>query len=414
MKVIDGKQVYAMNPNPNEFASISTLRNQIAGKYDKYDTNSATDAFVKGLGEEVTSSIAKAASLSGGGLILNVEDIRSRKDIDPATKDILYKFTDSENQFIKGSLANPFDRLSVLTNSKKFAPNGQQYGFTYKEEEAKANPNKILLKVDPNSGQPTPQFSEEQMKVSEDFMRTELRAKYTRKEELKPTPQAQLQERRAPTTGEIDEKNRIADARNFAENMAIALTGKDPVAIGNAVKYLANKSGKLVDRTATGIVVKNADGTNASTYNFLENGRVTDPKKLTKAMVSAFGTSLPEDKIVQFANQFIGSNQLETKTSAAGFEAAKPKPAAIKVTPDLFTIKSEKSSERLRGLLPSNFTVTDEGGTFGNDVKVTAPNGKTYTYNANMSTEKAAAEKKALDEFIRINNVAGTKGELDD
>ena len=322
-KVIDGKEVYVMNQNPNQFTSISTLRNQIAGKYDKFNTNVVTDAFVNGLGEEVTSAIAKAASLSSGGLIENIEDIRNRKDIDPTTKKILYTFSDSENQFIKAALTNPFDRLSVLTNSKKFATNGQQYSFTYDEAEAKANPAKVLLKKDPKSGQPTPQFSEDQMKVSEDFMRTELRAKYTRKEELKPTPQNQLQERRAPTSGEIEERNKIADAKNFAENMATALTGTDPAAIGNAIKYLANKSGKKVDRTATGIIIKNADGTNASTYNFLEGGKVTDPKKLTKAMVSAFGTALPEDKIVQFANQFIGGKQLETSTSATGFEEPK-------------------------------------------------------------------------------------------
>jgi hypothetical protein len=234
------------------------------------------------------------------------------------------------------------------------------------------------------------------------------------KRKVETTAQTQLQERRAPTSGEIDERNRIADAKNFAENMATALTGKDPVAIRNAVKYLANKSGKLVDRTPTGLVIKNLDGTNESEYNFMENGKVTDPKKLSKAMVSAFGTSLPEDKIVQFANNFIGSNAIETKTSASGFEAEQPKPAAIKTTPDLFTIKSEKSSERLRGLLPKNFTVKDVGGTFGNDVKVTAPNGKTYTYNANVSTEQAALEKKALDEFIKINNTAPSTGELDD
>lgn len=327
-KIVDGKEVYVMNKNPNQFTSVSSLRNQIAGKYDKFNTNVVTDAFVKGLGEEVTSAIKQGASLTSGGLILNVEDIRQRKDLSEDGKQILYKFIDSENQFINSALTNPFDRLSVLTNSKKFAPNGEQYGFTYDEAEAKSNPAKVLLKIDPSSGQPTPQFSAEQIKVSQDFMRTELRAKYSRKEELKPTPQAQLQERRAPTTGEIEERNRIADAKNFAENMATALTGKDPVAIGNAIKYLANKSGKMVDRTATGIVIKNSDGTNVSTYNFLENGKVTDPKKLTKAMVSAFGTALPEDKIVQFANQFIGSNQLETKTKAAGFNVT-PKAAVV-------------------------------------------------------------------------------------
>lgn len=327
-KIVDGKEVFVMNQNPNQFASVSTLRNQIAGRYDKFNTNAVTDAFVNSLGEEVASVIKQGASLSAGGLILNVEDIRKRTDLSEDGKNILYKFADSENQFIKSTLVNPFDRLSVLTNSKKFAPNGEQYGFTYDEAEAKGNPAKILLRRDPSSGQPTPQFTTEQMKVSEDFIRTELRAKYSRKEELRPTPQAQLQERRAPTGGEIEERNRKADAKIFGENLATALTGKDPVAIGNAIKYLANKSGKIVDRSDTGITISNTDGKNPTTYNFTEAGKVADPKKLTKAMISAFGTSLPEETIVSVANNLIGKNPLETKTKASGFNVI-PKTVAV-------------------------------------------------------------------------------------
>lgn len=441
-KVVDGKEVYVMNKNPNQFTSISTLRNQIAGKYDKYNTNEVTDAFVKGLGEEVTSAIKQGASLTSGGLILNVEDIRKRTDLSEDGKQILYKFADSENQFIKSALTNPFDRLSVLTNSKKFAPNGQQYGFTYDEAEAKANPAKVLLRRDPSSGQPTPQFNDEQMKVSEDFMRTELRAKYTRKEELKTTPQAQLQERRAPTGGEIEEKNKIADAKNFAENMATALTGKDPVAIGNAIKYLANKSGKMVDRTATGIVIKNSDGTNVSSYNFLENGKITDPKKLTKAMVSAFGTTLPEDKIVQFANQFIGNNQLETKTKAAGFNVA-PKPAVVDPMTvygkhidtvisegDIAGLSKGKAADALNAKLSGlGVTVKSSNVPFTDDVYLVSGNNKSPDFDvtkagtveaikkwvkANPSGESPVQKAANIKALVKSGVIKSASGELDD
>ena len=415
-QVVDGKEVYVMNKNPNDFTSISTLKNQIAGKYDKYDTNAVTDAFVKGLGEEVTSVIKQGASLTSGGLILNVEDIRKRTDLSEDGKQILYRFADSENQFIKSALTNPFDRLSVLTNSKKFASNGKQYTFTYDETDAKSNPEKILLRKDPRSNQPTPEFSAEQMKVSEDFMRTELRAKYNRKEELKPTPQAQLQERRAPTGGEIEERNKIADAKNFAENMATALTGKDPVAIGNAIKYLANKSGKMVDRTATGIVIKNSDGTNVSTYNFLENGKVTDPKKLTKAMVSAFGTSLPEDKIVQFANQFIGSNQLETKTKAAGFNVA-PKPVVVDpmtvygrhidgviADADVAGLSKGEAADALNAKLSGlGVTVRSSNNPFSDDVYVVSGKSESPKFNVTK-----AGTVEAIKKWIKANPSGGT------
>lgn len=318
-KIIDGKEVYVMNKNPNQFVSISTLKNQIAGKYDKFNTNAITDIFVKGLGEEVTSAIKQESSLTSGGLILNVEDIRNRTDLSEDGKKILYKFADSENQFIKSALVNPYDRLSVLTNSQKFAPNGKQYTFTYDDKDAKANPEKVLLTKDPRSDQPTPQFSDEQMKISETFMRNELRAKYTHKDELKPTPQAQLQERRPTSTAEYEQTNKMQEAKNFAQNLAFATTGT-PAQIDTSLKYLSQKTGKLVERTPDGITVSNADGTNKSTFGFTKDGSLTNPKAFGRSIVGAFSTGLPEDMIIKNYDSFVGGKPLETKTKGTGFE----------------------------------------------------------------------------------------------
>lgn len=441
-QIIDGKEVYVMNKNPNQFASVSTLRNQIAGKYDKFNTNAVTDAFVNSLGEEVTSVIKQGASLTSGGLILNVEDIRKRTDLSEDGKQILYKFADSENQFIQSTLVNPFDRLSVLTNSKKFAPNGMQYGFTYDEAEAKGNPAKILLRRDPSSGQPTPQFTAEQMKVSEDFLRTELRAKYNRKEELRPTPQAQLQERRAPTGGEIEEKNKRADAKIFGENLAIALTGKDPVSIGNAIKYLANKSGKIVNRSATGITISNTDGTSPTTYNFTEAGKVADPKKLTKAMISAFGTSLPEETIVSVANNLIGKNPLETTTKASGFNVVN-KPVVVDPMTvygrhidtvisdaDVAGLSKGEAADALNAKLSGlGVTVKSSNIPFTDDVYVVSGNNQSPKFNvtkagtveaikkwikANPSGESPVQKAANIKALVKSGVIKSASGELDD
>lgn len=441
-QIVDGKEVYIMNKNPNQFASVSTLRNQIAGKYDKFNTNAATDAFVNGLGEEVTSAIKQGASTAAGGLILNVEDIRKRTDLSEDGKQILYKFADSENQFIKSTLVNPFDRLSVLTNSKKFAPNGMQYGFTYDEAEAKGNPSKILLRRDPSSGQPTPQFTDEQMKVSEDFIRTELRAKYSRKEELKPTPQAQLQERRAPTTGEIDERNRRSDAKIFGENLATALTGKDPVAIGNAIKYLANKSNKIVNRSATGITISNTDGTSPTTYNFTDAGKIADPRRLTKAMISAFGTSLPEETIVSVANNLIGKNPLETKTKASGFNVVN-KPAVVDpmtvygrhidgaiADADVAGLSKGEAADALNAKLSGlGVTVKSSNNPFTDNVYVVSGNNKSPDFDvtkagtveaikkwvkANPSGETPVQRAANIKALVKSGVIKSASGELDD
>jgi len=403
LKKVDGKDVYVMNTNPNEFTSINTLKNQIAGKYDKYNTNIATDAFVKGLGENVTSVIAKTASLSAGGLILNVEDIRNRKDIDPATKEILYKFSDSENQFIKGSLANPYDRLSVLTNSQKFAPNGQQYGFTYKEEEAKANPNKILLKVDPSSGQPIPEFSEEQMKVSEDFMRTELRAKYKRTEELKTTPQVQLQERRAPSEAEINRAERDKQQLNAAGAWNQLYYGKTPAEkqaaadtlvglpyakeMGLLKVDLASKPGTVILKYVESKLNREIPMKGRSFEDFAASGvelhGITDKKKASLAggVGKVYG-------------------DIDFTGVTAGRAGAEPAPIVIPV--DVFKAKSDKSAEDVQKLLPNGYIAEDTGGFFGNTVKITAPDGTEIDYKSDVTSPKDIITQKAkIENFLK-------------
>jgi hypothetical protein len=321
-KIVDGKEVFVMNQNPNQFASVSTLRNQIAGKYDKFNTNAVTDAFVNSLGEEETSIIKQGASLSAGGLILNVEDIRKRTDLSEDGKQILYKFADSENQFIKSTLVNPFDRLSVLTNSKKFAPNGMQYGFTYDEAEAKGNPAKILLKTDPSSGQPTPQFTAEQMKVSEDFIRTELRAKYSRKEELRPTPQAQLQERRPLTPTEYEAIEKKKAAKNLAQNLVYSLTGNANESSAGT-KYLSAITGLPFTKTKEGFVFEDENG-NPQTYKFKADGKtLANPTNFTESFIGTVAKRLginESDALKQFSSLLPKGAKINEFTEASGFD----------------------------------------------------------------------------------------------
>ena len=80
----------------------------------------------------------------------------------------------------------------------------------------------------------------------------------------------------------------------------------------------------------------------------------------------------------------------------------------IKITPDLFTIKSKKSTGRLKNILPKGFAVSETGFYYGNDVKVIAPNKKEYIYNANLKPEEVDVELEALQKFINDNNVTTT------
>jgi hypothetical protein len=138
--------------------------------------------FVDNLGEEKQTAV-KLGGITRQGKITSVEDITSRVDIDPKTKQELFRFITAENDAIQAVLGTPFDKLSVLLDHAKVAPNGLPYDITNDPEEAKKNPNLILEVIDPNTGQGTMQFSKEQDKDAQEFIRGQMRAQYDYKEE---------------------------------------------------------------------------------------------------------------------------------------------------------------------------------------------------------------------------------------
>lgn len=417
-KMIDGKEVFVMNQNPNEFTTISSLRNTIAGTYDKYDTNAVTTAFADALGKEETASIV-FGTLSKGGAITTIEDITSRTDLDADGKTVMFKFIDAENQMITAALENPYNRLSVLTNTKKFAPNGKQYTFTYDEADAKANPEKVLLKVDSATGQPTPEFSEEQMKVSNEAMRTEVRAKYDYKKGIDPTAQAQLQEQsegaRAARAGE-KEKDAAAGAWNqlYTGKTAAEKKAAADILLGTPIAQQAGLLG--IDMTKEGkITLKYSDPVKNRTIDYLDANK--NPISLRD--FSGLGVELhgvvDRDKAVKAGGGGTGfgrvaGTDLSTVTSQRQGTAPQAPPVTVPLT--AITQESGVASSTLQGSLPSNFKVKDLGGTFGNDIEVTAPNGKTYKFTAKKSVTAAEIIKKDLEAFVKANQGGGT-GELD-
>ncbi len=410
-QMINGKEVFVMNKNPNEFATINSLRNQIAGKYDKFDTNAVTDAFVESLGtEEVASFIA--GTTGSQGVITSIEDITSRKDLSEDGKTVLFKFLDAENQMITGALENPFNRLSVLTNTKKFAPNGKQYSFTYDEADAKANPEKVLLKIDSATGQPTPQFSEEQIKVSNETIRTEVRAKYDYK--MKKDQTAQLQAQYAPEyvyRGRDEDKvkldaagawNQLYTGRTAAEKKAAA-----DILLGTPIAQQAGLLG--IDMKTNGkITLKYADPQKNRTIDYLDSsGNPVTLRDFAGLGVELHGV-VDRDKAVKAGGGGTGFGRvadLSTVTSQRAGEAAQAAPISVPL--GSITEPSQRASVTLQSALPAGFVVTDKGGFTGNEIEVKAPNGKIYNYTAKKSVTAAAEIKKDLEAFIKANQGGG-------
>lgn len=222
-QIVDGKEVYVMADNPEKRTTIDTLNGLLLGKWDKYKVNDATTAFAESIGENI-QTLRTVGSRTKAGQILTVSDVlsqaRQEADINAeitskeaqikalegktdkksiaakaklegeikSAKDELvsskavFDFVQFETDGINSMLANDFNRMSVLTDNKKTAPNGKIYRFTRNAEDAKNNEEAILMVPDPASGMEKPQFSEAQLKESTEFMRTNLRGKYDYKE----------------------------------------------------------------------------------------------------------------------------------------------------------------------------------------------------------------------------------------
>lgn len=451
-KVIDGQEVYTMDDKPGEFASINYVKGLINGEWNKYDTNAVTDAFAEGLGQEMKAIQTEFATLNKTGTIKTIEDITSRKDIDPATKQIMYSFINSENQMIDAALANPFNRGSVLTDNNISASNGKLYDITSDPAKAKANPNLILEVIDPATGMGTLQFTPEQTKTSQDFMRNQARAKYTYKEELKIIPQIDRNEPRAisPTELDINEKRRAA--KNVAQNLVYSLTGNANQS-SSGTKYLSASTGLPFNKTKEGYTIVDEKG-NTQVFKFKADGiNLADPTKFTESLIGTISTKMGinEDEVLkQFKSLLPKGAQINLTTEASGFETKTKKLNPIEQynttlrddlinigEPVINSIKSSDVKKAVNGsAFASKYGIEVDNTYRGNSIYIPKQNGRPESPEFPVGTRvknKAALkaieawmkknylkgatleEKEAEAELINQTNTSSTvKGELDD
>jgi hypothetical protein len=207
---VNGKDIYVMSQAPQNMVSTDYLDGIISGQWDRFDVDAATTKFSSTLGKEVYSQISNAPGVAYTGAISELMDITKRFNFltDPKKARDLYNqavndkkkpfngtfeewmsdqknamasaqsFAKVERDNINATLANPFDRLSVLTDNGMIASNGQPYKITWDENEAKANKNSILMVRDAQTNQDTPAFTKEQEEDATNFAINQARLKY--------------------------------------------------------------------------------------------------------------------------------------------------------------------------------------------------------------------------------------------
>ena len=175
--------------NPNSIRSVTSLKNLIARRYDKYDLDAATTEFAGSVGTWDTISRTYGSELAKG-LITKTSDPffkgftkQELVELGMSEADaIKYEaelnvYTAGEDRFVQDIMSVWSNTSSILTNSMSFAPNGEEYTFTF-DKEGRAE-NEILLVKDPQ-GQLRAEYTEEQEKAVAQAIRDSLRNKLDR------------------------------------------------------------------------------------------------------------------------------------------------------------------------------------------------------------------------------------------
>ncbi len=412
----DGKEVWAMSKNPNKFTTISSLRNRVKARFDKYDVAKNMTAFVDRLGEETNSLVKIKNSYGATGIVSLLTDITARKNLPKDVQGVLMDFEKVETLALQSELTNPYNVSSILTNSIMNAPNGKPYTFTRDEKERNNNPNLILLKnTGPNGALPV--FTDEQEKAALEHLRLQARLMYDKKEKIETSPQ--LRKDFAPNYGNGgagDDKQResaatlwnkiyYAKTASERESAAAAVLSLMPeiefidVSVPGkvSIKYGTDSQGRDLSQFSrmgeNAISMIGKDGKPISLYDWAAAGsEIHGEKDANKAMKAGGG----KGKYTDFSADQLSGMIVKRE----GKPAEQAKTPEIKITPDIFLAKSQVAAPNLKSMIPKDFQVTDIGNYFGNEVQVIAPDSTVYKFKTDIGAANATLAVQGLNKFI--------------
>lgn len=183
-KLVDsGNGTRVLSKNPNDFMTVNQLRNRYKEKYDKFDVGSTMTMEAERLGTFI-DSVRDAGGTNYAGTVTKLLDPTMRGTLGPKGQKAVDDFKSMETDMINSYLeANPLNALSVITGGLVNPKNGKVFEPTFSEAEAKADPNKVLIKDD-GSGRIEPMLSDEQKKLAFDSVQTNFRNKIDREKTI--------------------------------------------------------------------------------------------------------------------------------------------------------------------------------------------------------------------------------------
>jgi len=302
-RIVNGKKVYVMSSNPSKVTTPNAINALIVGNWNKYDQESNAKQWVESIGEKQLVALREIGTRTKAGSITTLLD-PTNKAISTYTddqKNIIAEFKVAEDNRINAMLSNNYDRASLMLDYIR-TKDGKQFETVYDNPDAaKKDPTKINMVKDKNTGGYVPEFTEEQIKISNDWMRQDLRARYDRKEEMRPVSDYNAPSYRPFDVNAQEYKTQIDRQKEIGKNAALLQTAPTPEVAFRALQNINSLSGGTSRPTADGYIFTNSQGlTQEFKLNVNKEGFVTS--------IGAF---------------LLGADKWDPKALKAGFKEAK-------------------------------------------------------------------------------------------
>ena len=419
-QIINGKSVRVLSKN---IAPVNVIRGKILHDVPTFDVDGATTNTVKNFGSR-KDVVYNRATTAGAGSIYEYLGIDFLGTLtDPVDIKIVNDMNKAIDQQVGSFFSNPYNLSSVLTeNLGKY----NAESFTFDKDVANKDPNKILVKVDPNTQMTTLDEEGKNYKAQKaeaaQWVRDDILRKMDQERSVNPTAQNELQETaeskeraaakyRPPTSEQNDQKSVEQDAENFAANVAFLQTGTDAQKASAAAYF----------RSRGADIRSNPPGQPAGNYIMTKNGLVAfksqgdvfgQSKGIAGALLSATGSTLPEDMVVNNIKNKVKGKNFNTTYSGTGatidIEGEVKKKVAKVTNVSLFTSQNSTTTanaiKKHIGTIPGLKIKAEGGGAFkGNKITISKPGAPTLIINSNESGTTAANQSEDLKDWLEAN-----------
>lgn len=410
-KLIDGPNgTRVLSKNPNDFMTVNQLRNRYKEKYDKFDVSGTMTIEAERLGTFI-ESVRNAGGPAYAGTITKLLDSTKRGTLGPNGEKAVDSFLTMEKDMINGYLeSNPLNALSVLTNSVAINPDtGKPFEPTFDEAEAKADPNKILIRDD-GSGRIEPLLNDKQKKLAFESVQTNFRNKIDREKTI--STYTEPKESKA----EIDKGTKEDKDKNVVSNVGKLYYGNDEQ-VKEAEDYLrsVNPNIESIDRNGQNVIITFNDGRASETLTF--ESTPGDPK--TRLDQGAWITSsanffLDDKSKITNVNEVLGKSGVdltkEFNKKSKGFSAGTVE--TEETTQDAFRRILDEDIDETR----HNFVTKDENGKVTgviDDANAEAVKAYKNKLPKGFTISESYGVGDNTDKFVKIKKGGTTLGEVD-